>query len=131
MGYLTDSGILQGLLAFVGGLVGLIIAWRTSWKAVAELRAAEAAEWKRKHTEVAKENAQLRCDYHQTLEFNVQDREMINILVDEIIRLCPTAREDAATILYAARLKVKAGAQRRLLTEGIHMTKDASAEGDR
>ncbi len=125
-----NAGLLAGVFSFLGTLLGFIIAWRASWKSIAEMRKAEAAEWRRKFEESEKENGVLRRDYHQTLEFNLQDRETKDLLADEIMRLAPLAREDSAQILHQIRLDVMAGANRRRLLGTIHTTVDATGGSD-
>lgn len=129
--YLTDEGglsntalaVVTGALAFLGGLVGVIATWRASWKVIAEMRKAEAEEWKRKYDAEASVNVALSRDYHQVMDFNVQDRVTKDLLAEEVIRLCALTNEDAAAILFRIKLEAKADSQKRQLLNGIHHTK--------
>ncbi|HEY9282334.1 MAG TPA: hypothetical protein VIP46_02670 [Pyrinomonadaceae bacterium] len=127
--WLSDhSELLTALLALVGTFGGSLAAWRASWKGIADLRKAEAEEWKRKYEEKNSESVVLSRDYHQTLEFNLQDRDTIERLADEIVRLCVIAKEDAARILFRVRMEVRSGATKRRLLEGVHATTDPEAD---
>lgn len=127
--WLSDhSELLTALLALVGTFGGTLAAWRASWKGIADLRKAERDEYRRKYEEAKSENVVLSRDYHQTLEFNLQDRDTIDRLADEIVRLCVKAREDAAHLLHRVRMEVRAGSTKRRLLEGVHSTVDPNQE---
>lgn len=121
--------ILTALASFLGTAAGVVVAWRASWKTVAEMHKAEAQALRDKLEKAESQNVALRRDYHQTLEFNMQDRRTIELLADELVRLCGPAQEDAAALLYAIRLRVMGDARKRKLLESVHTT-EAGAEAE-